>query len=31
MNLMYMYMAIQIYGLYESDVYVYGYTDLRSL
>jgi len=23
MNLMYMYMAIQIYGLYEPDVYMY--------
>jgi len=31
MNLMYMYMAIQIYGLYEPDVYVYGSTDLGAL
>jgi len=31
MNLMYMYMAIQIYGLYEPDVYVLDYTQIRSL
>jgi len=31
MNLMYMYMAIQIYGIYEPDVYVLGFTDIRSL
>jgi len=31
MNLLYMYWTIHMYGLYEPDVYVYGYTDLRSL
>jgi len=31
MNLMYMYWTIHIYGLYEPDVYVLDYTDLRSL
>jgi len=31
MNLMYMYWAIHIDGLYEPDVYVYGYIDVRFL
>jgi len=31
MNLMYMYMAKQIYCLYEPDVYVLDYTHVRSL
>jgi len=31
MNLMYMYWTIEIYGLYEPDVYVLGYTHVRSL
>jgi len=29
MILMYMYWALQIYGLYDPDVYVLGYTDIR--
>jgi len=31
MNLIYMYWAIHMYGLYEPDVYVLDYTHVRSL
>jgi len=31
MNLLYMYWTIHMYGLYEPDVYVLDYTDIRSL